>query len=105
FVIILVCFWFFVFFFFQAEDGIRDFHVTGVQTCALPILDRSMSSASMASIDTGWRWVGMLLPSRPKVSLADTPSMVILLKRGFMPPAEIEPDARSVNATRGSRRM
>src|SRR5690606_20018065 len=25
--------------FFQAEDGIRDFHVTGVQTCALPILD------------------------------------------------------------------
>src|SRR5690606_33977559 len=23
---------------FQAEDGIRDFHVTGVQTCALPIL-------------------------------------------------------------------
>src|SRR5439155_11191993 len=29
----LVCF------FFQAEDGIRDGHVTGVQTCALPILD------------------------------------------------------------------
>src|SRR5690606_41177664 len=25
------------FFFFQAEDGIRDFHVTGVETCALPI--------------------------------------------------------------------
>src|SRR5690606_39954429 len=24
-------------FFFQAEDGIRYFHVTGVQTCALPI--------------------------------------------------------------------
>src|SRR2546426_2287310 len=28
--------WFF-FFFFQAEDGIRDYKVTGVQTCALPI--------------------------------------------------------------------
>src|SRR5690606_5793636 len=28
-----------LFFFFQAEDGIRDFHVTGVQTCALPIFD------------------------------------------------------------------
>src|SRR5690606_470482 len=27
-------------FFFQAEDGIRDFHVTGVQTCALPICTR-----------------------------------------------------------------
>src|SRR5256885_6972540 len=29
----LLCF----FFFFQAEDGIRDYKVTGVQTCALPI--------------------------------------------------------------------
>src|SRR5690625_7861902 len=29
---------FLFFFFFQAEDGIRDGHVTGVQTCALPIL-------------------------------------------------------------------
>src|SRR6476619_2821553 len=28
-----------LFFFFQAEDGIRDWSVTGVQTCALPILD------------------------------------------------------------------
>src|SRR5690606_40135306 len=31
------CLCMFFFFFFQAEDGIRDFHVTGVQTCALPI--------------------------------------------------------------------
>src|SRR5437764_7172721 len=29
-----------MFFFFQAEDGIRDTSVTGVQTCALPILQR-----------------------------------------------------------------
>ena len=29
-----------LFFFFQAEDGIRDLIVTGVQTCALPILAR-----------------------------------------------------------------
>src|SRR5256885_7362640 len=29
-----------VFFFFQAEDGIRDYKVTGVQTCALPICYR-----------------------------------------------------------------
>src|SRR3989475_1634333 len=32
-----VGFLYFVFFFFQAEDGIRDLTVTGVQTCALPI--------------------------------------------------------------------
>src|SRR2546427_5734116 len=46
---LLICSWIFccacslfsfytvVFFFFQAEDGIRDLTVTGVQTCALPI--------------------------------------------------------------------
>src|SRR5690606_39588939 len=35
-------------FFFQAEDGIRDFHVTGVQTCALPIFPRHCVSAFQA---------------------------------------------------------
>src|SRR2546422_5468817 len=33
-----------MFFFFQAEDGIRDVAVTGVQTCALPILDVCLQS-------------------------------------------------------------
>src|SRR5438046_8395239 len=31
------CSFLYFFFFFQAEDGIRDWSVTGVQTCALPI--------------------------------------------------------------------
>src|SRR6266536_5743989 len=35
-----MCSCFLLFFFFQAEDGIRDPLVTGVQTCALPISDR-----------------------------------------------------------------
>src|SRR5256885_4459096 len=30
------------FFFFQAEDGIRDYKVTGVQTCALPIFKKAI---------------------------------------------------------------
>src|SRR5438874_4736984 len=34
-----------VIFFFQAEDGIRDLYVTGVQTCALPILHTPVTSA------------------------------------------------------------
>src|SRR5256885_5712977 len=34
------------FFFFQAEDGIRDYKVTGVQTCALPIYSSLMISAA-----------------------------------------------------------
>src|SRR3712207_7497242 len=33
------------FFFFQAEDGIRDIGVTGVQTCALPILAEPVGRA------------------------------------------------------------
>src|SRR5437870_10266636 len=36
------------FFFFQAEDGIRDGHVTGVQTCALPICRIRISSSTIA---------------------------------------------------------
>src|SRR5688572_32759450 len=32
-----------LFFFFQAEDGIRDLTVTGVQTCALPILPPALA--------------------------------------------------------------
>src|SRR5207302_7391493 len=36
-------------FFFQAEDGIRDFHVTGVQTCALPISGGRRAAYSASS--------------------------------------------------------
>src|SRR5256885_4238411 len=36
----ITCIFTFCFFFFQAEDGIRDYKVTGVQTCALPISQR-----------------------------------------------------------------
>src|SRR5690606_40065910 len=46
-------------FFFQAEDGIRDFHVTGVQTCALPIsmptIKKKMAiSPSLIQSSTGY---------------------------------------------------
>src|SRR5947209_20417848 len=44
-----------VFFFFQAEDGIRDIGVTGVQTCAIPILcGRWMMRWSMPRKGTVW---------------------------------------------------
>ena len=38
-------------FFFQAEDGIRDSPVTGVQTCALPISDRNCELTPTNSSD------------------------------------------------------
>src|SRR5690625_7172358 len=41
-----------MFFFFQAEDGIRDGHVTGVQTCALPILGPSILCPDSATRST-----------------------------------------------------
>src|SRR5690625_8013397 len=37
-------------FFFQAEDGIRDGHVTGVQTCALPISLHLTALGSVRSV-------------------------------------------------------
>src|SRR6266496_6792972 len=43
----------FFFFFFQAEDGIRDLYVTGVQTCALPIY-RTGLSEPMPMPGPGW---------------------------------------------------
>src|SRR5256885_13301081 len=49
-----------IFFFFQAEDGIRDYKVTGVQTCALPIYgpgpaeqNRSARTADRGRADWG----------------------------------------------------
>src|SRR2546427_4338291 len=41
----------FFFFFFQAEDGIRDLTVTGVQTCALPAVDTIAAGDSIT-----WAW-------------------------------------------------
>src|SRR5690606_40027227 len=35
---------------FQAEDGIRDFHVTGVQTCALPIFQLGWNVHTLAYV-------------------------------------------------------
>src|SRR5690625_4074564 len=65
-----------LFFFFQAEDGIRDGHVTGVQTCALPICSSGRTSyplclAGLATLLSGYgktpynQFLGLLaLPSK-----------------------------------------
>src|SRR2546421_7114496 len=46
------------FFFFQAEDGIRDLIVTGVQTCALPI---SMGRPSRTTVPEARNFVSALV--------------------------------------------
>src|SRR5207244_10232874 len=62
-IILFSCF----FFFFQAEDGIRDDLVTGVQTCALPI--------SFAGVE-GWRWM---------LGLAVAPALIFGTGMFFLP--------------------
>src|SRR5437867_5000279 len=50
------------FFFFQAEDGIRDRTVTGVQTCALPIsaltVGERAAAAAVRAVGVPYRWGG-----------------------------------------------
>src|SRR5690625_3739437 len=59
-------------FFFQAEDGIRDGHVTGVQTCALPIYPQLHEAAV---VDGASRWQRIWYINIPTI----VPTMVILL--------------------------
>src|SRR5205823_12223996 len=109
------------FFFFQAEDGIRDKLVTGVQTCALPIclalsavalaalLGRVLfgspnpdaPGASDSSLGETWYlgilagallWVG-LFPGGPKIPGTDTP----LFDPGFV--SQIAAGASDIPAT------
>src|SRR3712207_3437158 len=65
-----------VFFFFQAEDGIRDIGVTGVQTCALPILTgMDVSNASGydgATVAADACYVAKHATGRSKVVLCET---------------------------------
>src|SRR5256885_7012543 len=50
------------FFFFQAEDGIRDYKVTGVQTCALPI-----SAPKVVSREPSWLYRVTWAPSTVRI--------------------------------------
>src|SRR5687767_10290294 len=45
-------------FFFQAEDGIRDKLVTGVQTCALPIFERAATHIEGIPVASGTQRIG-----------------------------------------------
>src|SRR3712207_7599837 len=91
------------FFFFQAEDGIRDIGVTGVQTCALPILAAVafVGAQGVAAVDgnpwltlimggltavlavVGYRWVVRKTEHRPVTELAG-PGAGLALGRGTL---------------------
>src|SRR5690625_7348398 len=64
--------WFHVcFFFFQAEDGIRDGHVTGVQTCALPISVLSSQVRPQRLMRRRRQWRTSTVRGRRAVVVAD----------------------------------
>src|SRR5690606_40660025 len=59
-------------FFFQAEDGIRGFHVTGVQTCALPISEDNQPSVEIHVLQ-GEREMAQFNKTLGKFQLVDLP--------------------------------
>src|SRR2546430_10475007 len=76
--------------FFQAEDGIRDVTVTGVQTCALPISGRS--------------YAGRAIRLSPRHALADRRRGVRRLCPGFCDSFLFHPPRREIARPDGARR-
>src|SRR3989454_8591575 len=61
------------FFFFQAEDGIRDYKVTGVQTCALPIYGvPTLVDQTLVLLEQG---LGAGV-TPPRITLRDVPQQI-----------------------------
>src|SRR5690606_41189828 len=70
------------FFFFQAEDGIRDFHVTGVQTCALPIFNAFKDGRNEKLLQERLTWAAATALGKAILS-HDTSGSLELLKKLF----------------------
>src|SRR5256885_3271047 len=72
-----------LFFFFQAEDGIRDYKVTGVQTCALPISSRDPNNNNKESPSAVWSFTTasavaaptLLAPANGATGIASLPAL------------------------------
>src|SRR5687767_15337937 len=91
-------FLFFFFFFFQAEDGIRDKLVTGVQTCALPIL-----RGVVICLISGGGSAMFEYPASPTISLDDLRRRNELLIASGARISEINEARRSFSAVKGGR--
>src|SRR5687768_17965790 len=73
----------FVCFFFQAEDGIRDVAVTGVQTCALPISGKDGC------------WVTSLINSNSRVENSESDVAFIVVESASLKSESVPPIERS----------
>src|SRR5690554_7153208 len=68
------------FFFFQAEDGIRDADVTGVQTCALPI---SEPTSRLAELRAGAAHIAVELSPEDYPVIQRDPNLTPVLQDGL----------------------
>src|SRR3989454_515664 len=85
------------FFFFQAEDGIRDYKVTGVQTCALPIYRQARVAVAGQTADRGAH--DLLPPERGDADLGA--HALFLIGRPII--IETPPTVKRAPATDGDR--
>src|SRR2546430_13654404 len=92
-----------MFFFFQAEDGIRDLTVTGVQTCALPISAGALSLRlrSLPQSESDRRgFAGSRLRSEEHTSELQSQSNIVC--RLLLEKKKTTPNARSATSTHAS---
>src|SRR5205807_7379220 len=59
------------YYFFQAEDGIRDYKVTGVQTCALPIYTVHATTPADTRVSDAYRWMQLAIGVAAMVMIAN----------------------------------
>src|SRR5260370_5424486 len=86
----IFCHCYLVFFFFQAEDGIRDSSVTGVQTCALPIYAGRLRITQAERINksrltqSNAQPTSVIVPLNPTSSVASGYSSVLTRPRSIL---------------------
>src|SRR5699024_12199046 len=74
------------YFFFQAEDGIRDRNVTGVQTCALPIYPerhKKITATYYGMISMMDKYIGKILDQLDELGIADNTIVVFTTDHGY----------------------
>src|SRR5204863_4231246 len=84
-------------FFFQAEDGIRDLYVTGVQTCALPISRASHKEAKKVAAASRSASKGRTATKAPAAKSSKN-------KRSAMPNKTAKPAVKATVAKRSEER-